>query len=82
MDNYATSLERALECGALTAGEYELLREGPLLRAHAAYLSYYALETPAGGSGQTLAQRLEAGGAFTAGELADARAGVSAPRIR
>lgn len=82
VDNYATSLERALECGALTAGEYELLREGPLLRAHAAYLSYYALETLAGGSGQTLAQRLEAGGAFTAGELADARAGVSAPRIR
>ena len=31
---------------------------------------------------RAIVERLEAGGAFTAGELADARAGVSAPRIR
>lgn len=79
-DDCATSLERAVELGALTGGEYALLREGPFLRAHAAYLSYYSLDTPAAGGG-TLARRLLAAGQLTEERLAAARTLVDSERI-
>ena len=79
--DYATSLERGLTCGALTGGEYAMLRGEEFLRAHVAYISYYTLDVPVSGSRQTLAQRLTDGGHMTAEQLADARALVSSLRI-
>lgn len=81
-DDYTTSLERALDCGALTAGEFVLFKEVPFCRAHAAYLSYYSLNTAVSGSGRTLAQHLAAGGLFTEAQLAAARAQVETLRLR
>lgn len=81
-DDYTTSLERALDCGALTAGEFVLFKEAPFCRAHAAYLSYYSLNTAVSGSGRTLAQHLAAGGLFTEAQLAAARAQVETLRLR
>ena len=74
--DYTTSLDRALDCGALTAGEARMLAAEPFLRCHVAYVSWYSLDTLVSGSGQTLAQRLEDAGLFTADELAAARSGV------
>lgn len=78
--DYATALERALDCGALTSREYEALRAEPFLRAHVAYMSFYSLEMPLSGSRQTLAQRLEAAGVLTGDQLAGAQ--VNSPRLR
>ena len=64
--DYTTSLDRALDCGALTAGEARMLAAEPFLRCHVAYVSWYSLDTLVSGSGQTLAQRLEDAGLFTA----------------
>lgn len=79
--DYSTSLERALDCGALTNGEYVMLTGGPFLRSHVAYVSYYSLDTLISGSRQTLAQRLEEKAFFTAGQLADAQNLVDSPRL-
>lgn len=79
--DYTTSLDRALDCGALTAGEARMLAAEPFLRCHVAYVSWYSLDTLVSGSGQTLAQRLEDAGLFTADELAAARSGVTSLRL-
>ena len=79
--DYSTSLERALECGALTNGEYVMLTSEVFLRAHVAYISYYSLDTIISGSRQTLAQRLEEKAFFTAAQLAGAQNSVNSPRI-
>lgn len=81
-DDYTTSLERALDCGALTAGEFVFFKEAPFCRAHAVYLSYYSLNTAVSGSSRTLAQRLAAGGLFTEAQLAAARSQVETLRLR
>ena len=81
VDDYSTSLERALACGALTAGEYEVLRSGGFLRAHVAYISYYALDMPVNGSENTLAQRLTAAEVMTEEQLVQARSQVNSSRI-
>ncbi len=81
VDDYATSLERALNCGALTSGEYVMLREEPFLRAQVAYISYHALDLPVGGGSETLAQRLTAAGALTAEQLAQAKSQITSDRI-
>lgn len=79
--DYTTSLERALDCGALTNGEYILLTENPFLRAHVAYVSYYSLDMAVSGGRQTLAQRLLGAGLFTREQLEEARLGVESQRI-
>jgi len=79
--DYSTSLERALDCGALTGGEYALLTRSPFRRAHAAYLSYYSLDTTVSGTRQTLAQRLAAKGLLTEEQLASARAQAETSRL-
>lgn len=81
VQDYTTSLDRALDCGALTQGEAALLSTGQFLRCHAAYLSWYSLDTLVSGSGQTLAQYLEEQGTFTAGQLDAARAAVTSLRL-
>lgn len=79
--DYSTSLERALDCGALTNGEYVLLTSQPFSRAHVAYVSYYSLETTVSGSRQTLAQRLEEARFFTETQLNDAKGLVNSQRV-
>ena len=79
--DYSTSLERALDCGALTSREYEALRAEPFLRAHVAYMSFYSLEMPLSGSRQTLAQRLEEARFFTETQLNDAKDLVNSQRV-
>ena len=81
VDDYLTSLERALDCGALTGAEYMVLKEGKFLRAHVAYLSYYNLDTMVAGSFQSLGQQLLQKGAFDAMQLMQARAYVSSARL-
>lgn len=81
VDDYTTSLSRALSLGALTEGEYQALTAGTFLRAHVAYVSYYTLDMPLNGSKQTLAQRLQAAGVFSESQLASARIEVNSPRI-
>ena len=81
VDDYTTSLSRALTLGALTEGEYQALTAGTFLRAHVAYVSYYTLDMPLNGSRQTLAQRLQAAGVFSESQLASARIEVNSPRI-
>ena len=80
VDNYTTSLDRAVDCGALREGERALLEAAPFRRAHAAYLSYYSLEVPLEG-GETLAQHLEEQGLFTREALAGAGALINSPRL-
>ena len=73
VDDYATSLDRALNCGALTNGEYIMLSEEPFRRAHVAYVSYYSLDMTINGTKQTLAQRMVSDGFLTEEQLAAAR---------
>jgi len=79
--DYSTSLERALECGALTGGEYAVLTGAPFRRAHVAYISYYSLDTAISGTRQTLARRLVARGLLTEEQLASARAQAETFRL-
>ncbi|MDE7220414.1 MAG: S-layer homology domain-containing protein [Oscillospiraceae bacterium] len=72
VDDYAASLERALDCGLLTDGEYAMLREDAFLRAHVAYLSYIALDA-SDSEGETLARRLTETEVITEEQLAGAR---------
>ena len=46
-NDYASSLERAADCGLLNEAEYTLLTEKAFRRAHVAYVSYYSLEPSA-----------------------------------
>lgn len=79
--DYTTSLDRALNHGALTNGEHQMLQTDSFLRAHVAYVSYYALDMVLSGSQQTLAQRLEGAGLFTSQQLSAARSQVNFPRV-
>ncbi len=81
VDDYRTSLERALAFGALTQGEYDMLRESVFLRAHTAYVSWYSLDMPLNGGGETLAQRLTAANRITEEQLEAARAQINFSRI-
>lgn len=42
--NLSDTLERAVSCGVLTAGESAMLQSDPFLRAELVYISYYALD--------------------------------------
>lgn len=81
VDDYSTALSRARDLGILTSAEYQMLSEELFLRAHVAYVSYYALDIPISGSQQTLAQRLQSVGMFSEYQLATARLLVDSPRL-
>ena len=81
VDDYSTSLERALDCGALTNGEYVALGEPPFCRAHVAYISYYSLDMTVSGTRQTLARRMMDQGLLTEEQLAAARSQVETLRL-
>ena len=78
--NLSDTLERAVSCGVLTAGEAAMLQSDPFLRAELVYISYYALDAVTS-SGVTLASELESKGVFTSGELESARSMVSSWRL-
>lgn len=79
--DYSTSLERALELGSLSQGEYEMLKNDTFLRAHVAYMSYYALDITISGSQQTLSQRLQSQGLFTPFQQYTASTYIDFPRV-
>lgn len=79
--DYSTSLERALDLGALTSGEYQTLKSNAFLRAHVAYMSYYSLDMPLSGSQQTLARQLMSAGTFSSAQLFSAQQMVNSSRI-
>lgn len=79
--DYATSLERALDRGALTGSEYQMLKNDAFLRAHVAYLSYYSLDMILSGSQQTLARQLMNAGVFSSAQLASAKQLVNSSRL-
>lgn len=68
--NLSDTLERAVSCGVLTAGESAMLQSDPFLRAELVYISYYALDAITA-SGVTLASELESKGVFTSGEAGE-----------
>lgn len=77
----STAADRALAANVITAGEHMALASNDFLRADVAYLSWYALGVPLPGSMQTLHEKLEAAGVFTARAYADASALVTTPRL-
>jgi hypothetical protein len=80
MEDYRTSLDRAVNYGLMTENERTLV-QGTFLRSQVVYVSYYVLDSALNGSRQTLAQRLLAAGVFTQEELDQARALVTFPRL-
>ena len=81
IEDYTTALSRARDLGILTQGEYQMLSQDPFLRAHVAYVSYYALNVFLSGGGQTLAQRLQAAGMFSEYQFAAAQISVDSSRL-
>lgn len=79
--DYTTSLSRALECGAISTGEYEMLQSTRFLRAHVAYISYYSLDVIISGTGESLSGRLMGQRIFTRSQLASARSLVNSHRV-
>lgn len=81
VDDYLTSLERALTCGALTDVEYIILRDCDFRRAHVAYLCYYNLDTVLSGHYLTLGQYLQQQGVFSYTQLEQAKSFVNSTRL-
>ena len=80
-NSISTALDRALTVGILTDGEASMLQRERFLRAELVYLSYYALEAPLSGSGETLADVLQDKGVFTRQEWRNAQAAEVGPRF-
>ena len=81
VDNYLTSMERALSCGALTDVEYIILKDCDFRRAHVAYLCYYNLDTVVSGSFMSLGQLLQQQGVFSYAQLEQAKTFVNSTRL-
>ena len=77
----STAVDRAHDAGVITAGERSMLQNGDFLRGDVVYLSWYALETALPDSTQTLHQKLEAAGVFTAADYRIVRASVTSDRL-
>lgn len=75
------TLDRAVTCGVLTAGERSMLSKDAFLRAELVYTSWYALDAQVSGAGQTLRQTLLSKGVFTADENSFAAALIASTRI-
>lgn len=75
------TLDRAVSCGVLTAGEETVLARDTFLRANLVYISWYALDAQVSGVGQTLRQTLLSKGIFTENENSTAAGLISGSRI-
>ena len=78
---WSTALASAARLGVLTAGEQKILAEQTFLRAHVAYVSYFALDASYKGGGQTLVQKLVSNGVFDQLIVDAVRGGVAVQRI-
>ena len=76
-----TALQRGMDLGILTAGEYKMLMEEPFLRAQVAYLSYFALEHTYKDRAETLQTQLTTSGVLDAADVAAVRGGIDVPRL-
>ena len=65
-----TALQRGMDLGILTAGEYKMLMEEPFLRAQVAYLSYFALDHTYKDRAETLQTQLTTSGVLDAADVA------------
>lgn len=79
--NLADTMARARIAGVLTAGETEMLRTDPFLRAELVYISYYALEALMPDGEETLGQALAEQGVFTERAWLEARELVGSQRL-
>ncbi len=79
--NLSTTLEDARKVGVISTKEYDLFNSTTLLRAHAVYISYYALSAPISGQNMTLADKLIADSIFTKAALDNAHALVTTNRL-
>ncbi len=75
------TLDRAVDCGILTAAERTVLSKGSFLRADLVYVSWYALDAEVAGTGGTLCQTLLSRGVFTTEEHSFAKAMISSSRL-
>ena len=76
-----TALQRGMDLGILTAGEYKMLMEEPFLRAQVAYLSYFALEHTYKDRAETLQTQLTTSGVLDAADVAAVRGGIDGSRL-
>ncbi len=76
-----TALQRGEALGVLTAGERQLLEGGPFLRAHVAYLSYFALDARQKDGAMTLQERLVGAEVLDQAVVVTVRSGVSVTRL-
>lgn len=79
--SWSSVLANAVGLGVLTPGEQKLLTEQTFLRAHVAYISYFALDVSDQGSGNTLVQRLVSDGTLDQVVVDTVRSGVTVKRI-
>ncbi|MDB7816359.1 hypothetical protein [Intestinimonas butyriciproducens] len=76
-----TALQRGMDLGILTAGEYKMLVEEPFLRAQVAYLSYFALDHTYKDRAETLQTQLTTSGVLDAADVAAVRGGIDVSRL-
>ena len=76
-----TVFQRGVELGVLTAGERQLLENGVFLRAHVAYLSYFALDAAQKDGSGTLLDRLVADGVLDRAVAIAVRSNVDVSRL-
>ena len=76
-----TALQRGMDLGILTAGEYKMLMVEPFLRAQVAYLSYFALEHTYKDRAETLQTQLTTSGVLDAADVAAVRGGIDVSRL-
>ena len=81
VDDWRTSLTRAVNCGLITTGEKTALESGDFLRAQVVYLSFRSLDAYLSGSSETLGQRLVRQGLFSSAQLQQAKNSVSSVRL-
>ena len=78
---WASALESAQTLGLLTAGERKLLSQETFLRAHVAYVSYFALDASYQGGQRTLLDLLVSDGVFDRSVVDVVRNSVTVQRL-
>ena len=76
-----TVLQRSVELGVLTAGERQMLESSTFLRAHVAYLSYFALDAKQKDGSGALLDRLTQAGVLDRAVATAVRAAVEVSRL-
>lgn len=76
-----SAASRAFSAGIITLGEKATLESAAFVRADIAYLSWYALQAPLPDGAQTLHQRLEAAGVFSANDYERAASLIPSSRL-